>query len=325
MLSIFNTSERSRGILFALLTALIWGVLALKLKLALQYIDSYSLIWARFFFALLMLLAWMKWKKKSLNLRIRPFNYMIPCALGLGLNYLGFIQGIEFSGPVTAQIIIQFGPMLLAISGVVIFKEQIRKKQLIGLFFLIPGFILFYSQKIAASPSFDIYNKGSLLILFGALSWSVYAIFQKLLVRNHNPENINLFIFLFCSFLFLPIVDFKTMTGLSTWPTFLVILLGLNTLLAYSFVGEALKRVEANMVGVIITVNPLITVLFVLVLEGLGFKSFGPENLNLLTVLGILTYIIGAVIFIYYGMPGKGLSKTKNLPSSEQAHKKALN
>ena len=102
-------------------------------------------------------------------------------------------------------------------------------------------------------------------------------------------------------------------------PMLLMILLGLNTLLAYSFVGEALKRIEANLVGVIITLNPLITVITVLTLETLGIGSFGPENLSIKALIGILSFISGAIIFVYFGIPNKAL------PINEQAHKKTKN
>ncbi|MFZ8932751.1 MAG: DMT family transporter [Bacteriovoracaceae bacterium] len=316
MLNISNSSERKKGILFATLTALVWGFLALKLKLALQFIDPLSLVWARFFFALVMLLMWMNLMGKKLSLNVRPIKWIVPCALGLGLNYLGFLKGVELSGPVTAQVIIQVGPLLLSLAGVILFKEKISRKQLLGVFFLAPGFYLFYSEKIQQASTFDLYNKGSLFILFGAISWAIYGVFQKLLVQKNTPENINLFIFAFCSCLYLPVTDFPKMVELSFWPILLVILLGLNTLLAYSFVGEALKRVEANLVGVIITLNPLITVATVLILETLGIGSFGPENLTFKALLGIFSFITGAIIFVYFGMPNK------DLPINEQAHNK---
>jgi drug/metabolite transporter (DMT)-like permease len=319
LLNISNSSERNKGILFAALTALVWGFLALKLKLALQFIDPFSLVWVRFFFAFIMLVLWMRSLKKKVTLRVKPLKWIIPCSLGLGLNYLGFLKGVELAGPVTAQVIIQVGPLLLSLAGVILFKEKISPKQVLGLLFLIPGFYLFYDEKIQQASTFDIYNRGSLFVLLGAISWAIYGIFQKKLVKNNGPENINLFIFAFCSCLYLPITDFAKILNLSFMPMLLMILLGLNTLLAYSFVGEALKRIEANLVGVIITLNPLITVITVLTLETLGIGSFGPENLSIKALIGILSFISGAIIFVYFGIPNKAL------PINEQAHKKTKN
>lgn len=305
------------GLLFAFATALIWAFLALKLKLALIYVDAYSLVWIRFFVAFVLLLIWALFTKKNIELKIKPLSFMITCSLGLALNYLGFLKGINLAGPVTAQIIIQIGPLLLSLMGVIVFKEKIRKKQLYGLFLLIPGFILFYAQKFSQASG-QFYNEGSLWVLFGAISWAVYAVFQKLLTKNYNSVSLNLFIFGFCTLLYLPIVNFKIFFNIPWYAQGLVFLLGLNTLLAYSFVAEALRRIEANKVGVIITLNPLLTVLVVLVLESFNFTYFGPESLGLKTLIGIFLFISGAVIFIYFGRP------PKDLPIEVKARKKGL-
>ena len=73
-----------------------------------------------------------------------------PPALGLlagvclAANYYYFMIGLELTGPTSTAVIIQIAPLLTVIARIFVFKERINKGQLIGLFFSIFGFILFY-------------------------------------------------------------------------------------------------------------------------------------------------------------------------------------
>jgi len=66
----------------------------------------------------------------------------------LAANYFGMTQGIHFSGPSNAAIIIQLAPVFLVIAGVVLFRETIRLRQLVGIIIAMSGFYLFYLDRV---------------------------------------------------------------------------------------------------------------------------------------------------------------------------------
>lgn len=230
-------------------------------------------------------------------------------ALGLAFNYYGYLKGIQLTGPSNAQVIILLGPLLLAFLGVLFFKEKINKKQGIGILVLLFGFILFYKDRLQNLVGADVdLISGSLWVFAGAISWAIYAISQKFLVKTRSPQDINLFIFFFCMLIYTPLVNFKAFHGLDNWVWFLLILLGLNTLFAYGLIGEALKRIAANEVGVIITLNPLITITVMGLVDFLGFQFLSPDNIGIFGYFGAVIFISGAVIFIYFGGKNEKIS-----------------
>jgi hypothetical protein len=46
-----NPETRYIGIIYALITSVFWGFLAIALKMAVNIINPYSIVWFRFFFA----------------------------------------------------------------------------------------------------------------------------------------------------------------------------------------------------------------------------------------------------------------------------------
>jgi drug/metabolite transporter (DMT)-like permease len=282
--------------------------------LALKYLDPFSLVWIRFSVAFFFLFSFFLLRKKSpLKILKNPSSLSLLAALALAFNYFGYLKGVQLTGPSNAQVIIQIGPLLLAFMGIFFFKERINKKQGIGIFILVFGFVLFYKDRFQNLAGADLnLISGSLWVLAGAISWAIYAISQKFLVKSRSPQEINLFIFFFCTLLYTPLVNFNAFHGLNNWVWFLLILLGLNTLFAYGLIGEALKRIAANEVGVIITLNPLITITVMGLIELFGFQFLSPDNIGIFGYFGAFIFISGAVIFIYFAGKNEKISPSES-------------
>jgi hypothetical protein len=50
----------------------------------------------------------------------------------LAANYYGFIEGVNLTSPSIAQVFIQLGPVLLAVSGFAFFHEKVSLRQVAG-------------------------------------------------------------------------------------------------------------------------------------------------------------------------------------------------
>ena len=175
-------TNNQKGVLFACITAFFWGFLAIVLKVAVQKVESQTIVWFRFAVAFVLLSIWQIYHQpQSLKILVRPPLLLVLAAIALSWNYLGFMLGIHYTSPSNAQLVIQTGPILLALGSIIIFKEQIRRQQLLGFLLAIIGFLIFYSQQIKLMVGQENqYNSGILFTLSGALAWAVYAILQKI-------------------------------------------------------------------------------------------------------------------------------------------------
>ncbi len=288
----------SKGILYAVITAICWGFLAIALKVAARKVDSVTIVWFRFLIAFLLLGAWqLSDNPREFRIFVKPPVILVIAAFALSWNYLSFMLGINYTSPSNAQVFIQTGPILLATAGFVFFKEKLKIRQAIGFSLAIAGFLLFFHQQLTLiGAGGEKFKHGVLLILASAGSWATYAIFQKILVKKYSDVTLNLFLFGIPILLFLPFVSLKPLFSLHwTW-WLLLVFVGLNTLISYTFIAKALKLTEANKVSIIIVLNPIITFVCMGILTWLDVSWIEHEHFTLITIAGALLVLGGSIL-----------------------------
>ena len=290
--------NHAKGILYAAITALFWGFLAIVLKIIANDVEPATIVWFRFLLAFLVLAGWQASKDKgAFKLLLKPPPLLIIATLALSWNYISFMMGIHYTTPSNAQLFIQFGPILLAVAGLVFFREKINKLQIIGFVIAILGMVFFYRDQLLAF--FDAqknYNLGVVYILTSAVAWATYAILQKKLVVKYSTESLNLFTFGLPIFLYLPFVNFGSLLNLNWVIWLLLLFVGLNTLFSYTFLSMALKNTEANKVSVILIINPIITFITMGILTQLNVGWIQHERFSVVTIFGTLFVISGAML-----------------------------
>lgn len=253
-----NLSDRNLGLLFAWITALCWAVLAIGLKYALTFTTTDNIAAIRVLLAFVGLFGYyLFFNQKALYSLTQKFPWW--ALLGgtfLAFNYFGFMKGVELTGASNSQIMIQLGPLTLALAGVFIFKETFTRQQFFSVLLALLGFALFYYDQTHLAQALSI-SSGNLWLLMAALTWTCYAVIQKQLAQYWNPQVLNLVVFGMCSLLLCLNANLIQTLTLSPWQWFILSLLGLNTLVGYGCLAEALKRARASRVSLIITVNPL--------------------------------------------------------------------
>ena len=287
------------GILYACITALFWGFLAILLKVAVKRVDSITIVWFRFLFAFILLLIWELFRNpKEIKILVRPPKILVFAAIALTLNYLGYMFGIRFTTPGNGQIFAQAGPLLFTAGGIIIFKERLNKGQIIGFVLAITGFTLFYSQQIKI-VHLDNYNLGVVSVLTGALVWAIYALLQKKLVKTYSSNSLNLFLYALPATVLLPFTDVSPFLNFNIWWWLLLMLLGLNTLVAYGCLAQAIRYTEANKISIILLLNPIITFVLMGILAALDVTWIEGEHFTTLTIAGALIVLSGVSMVIY--------------------------
>ena len=210
-------SNHSKGLMMISITAVLWGILAIVLKYALQRFSGNTIIWFRFTFSLVFLAGYyLIHRPQFFEILIKPPILGILAGLAMAGNYLGFTSGVALTSPSNAQILIQISPLLVAVVGVVYFKERLTLLQKSGFGIAAAGFLLFYWDQLHHLViSSQQYSRGNLWIIFAAITWAFFAVCQKLLVRIWAPQQTNLLIYLVAALIFSPLAVFHEFQGLS--------------------------------------------------------------------------------------------------------------
>lgn len=292
----------SKGIFYSCAAAIMWAILAIALKISANSIDSATIVWFRFSLAFLILLIYMLYRyPQETRILFKPPWMLVLGSLGLAWNFFGYMQGVHITTPINAQVYIQVGPVLFALGGIFIYKEKITWIHILGFIVVVAGYFLFYFEQMGASnANGPEYFKGVLFILSAGATWAIYAIMQKYLISSYTPNQLNLFIFGFCSLLFLPFAKFQNIQHLPVNDWLLLIHHSLNTIFAYGSIALAIKYMEANKVSLIITLNPVITVLIMFFLGEMGVNWIAPEHFSLLSTVGAALALSGAAFVVFF-------------------------
>lgn len=223
--------------------------------------------------------------------------------MSLTLNYVGFAKGVDLTSPGNAQIFIQLGPILLAVVGIIVFKERLSIRQFMGFIVAGAGLTLFFRDQLAnLLGKEDVYISGVIWVIVAAIAWTVFATFQKMLVQRYHAQQLNLVIFGLPILILIPFVDFRVFAEFTPGLWLLLSFLGVITIVAYGCLTEAFKYIEANKISVIVTLNPILTFIIMSILGSLQVSWIDAEIITIYSVIGALTVIFGAVMVV---MPKK--------------------
>lgn len=296
-------NDNRNGALYALFTASLWGFMAIILKVITYDIPPVTVVWFRFAIAFLILAAWtLIFRKSDFTIFRKPPFLLLLAALFLAGNYTGFIAGIRYVSPSSSQVFIQIAPVSFALSGILIFREHVNWKHIVGFVLVLSGIALFYSEQLRdLAAGAEHFTLGMVLVLLGGLSWAAFATAQKALLKKIGPNQLNLFVYGSCALALLPLVKFTQLGGMHYVNWIILVYLGLNTVLAYGSLSMAIKLTEATRVSVIITLNPIITFITMAILTRMQVSWIEPEYFSLFSILGALSVLSGAMLVIYAG------------------------
>lgn len=291
-------TDYARGLTYAGITALLWGVLPILMKIALEEFSAGSIVWFRFTFAFPVLFLFLKIQRKQPeSILLAPPGLAIVAGIFLAANYYYFLMGVQTSSPANAGILIQTAPVLLVILGVVLFKERFDRKQGIGLAIAVVGFILFFRDQSGQWDG-EVYTKATLYIEVAGLLWVAYMVFQKKLVATYEAQHLNLVVFGTAALVLIPTVTWTEFNNPHPGSWLLMIVLGVNTLLAYGCLAEAVKYIPLWLLSVVITLNPFITLAVMHVLSVVAPDLVAPERIGLWGYVGACVAIGGVVMVI---------------------------
>ena len=299
-----NSADRSghflRGILFSVVTALLWGVLPIILKISLQGFTIGTIAWFRFSLAFLLLGIFLQFKgNRPLSILRKPPWMGVFGGLCLTANYYWVTLGVEISGPSNMAVLIQTATVFLVLTGVFVFRERLTIRQVFGMFVVAAGLSLFFfDQQSRVAISSDYYY-ADFLIVMAAIVWVGYMISQKLLSREYGAQSLNFLVYTVATVTLIGAVEWTEFAsaGFNAW--WALIFCGVNTLIAYGALAEAVKYIPLALISVIISLNPLITLIGMEILPAIGFANLQPDPIGMVGYFGGAIAVTGVVLVVY--------------------------
>ncbi len=287
------------GVVLASITAFLWGILPIALKIVLEQMDPYTITFFRFGVSAIILLVWLKVTKQLPTSRqfSKGSSALLLLAIStLVLNYGAYLIGLDHLEPKTAQVVIQLAPFLLLVGGVMLFKEPFSGYQLLGAIVLFVGLLLFFNQRlIDLFSQFGDYAIGVGLIVFAAVTWAVYALAQKVLLRRFTSYQIMLLIYTGGALCYLPFSDLASLFDLDRWQALALAFCCLNTLIAYGCFAESLNHWHASKVSALLAATPLVTLIAVDISVLIWPQRVEQLDLGWLGLLGALLVVGGSI------------------------------
>lgn len=208
------------------------------------------------------------------NEKIDPKDWkkIFICALfGMSINMLMFFKGLSLSTPINSSVIITLSPVLLLILSAILVRERITFLKAGGIFIGLAGglaLVLFGEKEQFNAPNIPL---GNVLFIINATAYSIYLILVKPLTAKYSSITLMKWLFLFAVFINLP-VGFNEFMRVewNSLPLDVVLKMGFvvvgTTFLTYLFNIYALRQLRASTIGAFIYLQPVIAVMFAVVI-----------------------------------------------------------
>lgn len=296
-----NSAERHwYGLFLSLLTALMWGTLPIALQLLMQSLDVNTITWARFVFSAAFV--WIVLQRRGQLPQLRSFNRRTLLLTGIAIvalmaNFLLYLVGLDHLNPEASGIIIQLAPFLLMAGSVLFYGEHMTRLDLVGAVVLFGGLLLFFNERLALLfGGVSDYTFGVVAMLLAALTWSIYGLMQKTLLRVMNSMQLTLLIYTGGALLLL---FFSAPASIVTlgWLPLLVLLYGcMNMVLGYGAFTEAMRVWQAAKVSAVIALAPVVTIVCMPLAVWLWPNHYSSSELNFWSYLGAVLVVAGSML-----------------------------
>jgi len=241
---------------------------------------STILLWTLFLFS--------KEKKK---IEAKHLGRFFVCALtGIAINQLLFIKGLSLTYSIHASLLMLTTPILITFIAAWVLKEKLNKYKIAGLIMGIAGASVLIAARNSTGTGSQVLF-GDTLIILNAISYTVYFILVRPLMKEYEPITVIRMIFTIGFVIILPFC-WKEFTEIpwQAYPAASFMLLALiiigGTFLAYIFNVYGIKILGASMAGTYIYVQPVFAATIAVIFLG--------ESLEF--------YKIIAAIFIFAGV-----------------------
>lgn len=212
--------------------------------------------------SILFLLLWFFYMKKE-KIERKDIPLIFFCGLtGIAINQLLFFEGLHLTTNINGAIIMTTTPVLVLLASFFLLKEKIAVTKVSGIALGITGAVslILYGKFMSVNENTW---KGDIMIFINAVSYAVYLVSVKPLIKKYNAVTVITFVFLAGFIFVLPFGMWNAGTvqwqNFSThiWYSIVFVVIG-TTFFAYLLNNYALAKVSPTVVSAYIYLQPAI-------------------------------------------------------------------
>ncbi len=277
--------------IYVSLSVLLWASTAAVAKLLLQDISNIQLTFYSFIFSILGLLTIVIAQGKLRLLKEYKAKDFVRMAymgtLGCYLYYIFLFGAIMYAPAQEAFIVNYMWPMMVVIFAILILKEKLTLKKLLGLILSFIGVYVVATKGELLSFTFS-NAKGDILAILGAISYGLFSVLGK----KHKYETFTSMLLYYCfgfvlvlitvfAFSSIPKVSLAQLAGLA-W-------LGIMTnALAFVFWFKALEHGDTAKMANIVFLTPFLSLVYIYFLV--------DEPILISSIIGLVIIVLGIAI-----------------------------
>lgn len=215
-----------------------------------------------------LLLFWLVWSfgNTPAGIKREHWGRFLLCALtGVAINQTLFIKGLTLTSTIHASLLILTTPLLITLFALWVLKEPLTVFKLLGLALGIGGSVLLVLGKESSHHATN-YLLGDILIVINAVSYTLYFVWVKPLMKEYSSLHVIRWVFTFGLLMILPF-SWSELAAID-WHAFhrshYLALAGVvvtGTFLAYYFNAYGIQHLGAGKTGAYIYTQPVFAVL----------------------------------------------------------------
>jgi drug/metabolite transporter (DMT)-like permease len=209
-----------------------------------------------------LILFWLLWSlgKTGAGIRKEHWGRFLLCGLtGVAINQMLFIKGLTMTSTIHASLLMLSTPLLITLLAFWVLREKVTIFKATGLAMGIGGAVLLITSKEKTGTAS---LNGDLLIILNAISYTIYFILVKPLMKIYSPLHVMRWVFTLGFVMILPFgwSQFLTIDWAAfEWTYFaaLTFIVICGTFLAYYFNIYGIRHLGAGITGSYIYTQPV--------------------------------------------------------------------
>lgn len=286
-------NSNTKGILNGIIASTSYGMNPLfGLPLYAIGIGVNSVLFYRYFLAVIIYFIWLKFlKKASLKISRQEIFPLFFLGIFFSLSSLTLFEAFHYIEAGIACTILFIYPVMVAIIMSIFFKEKVTKTVIFAILLTSIGIILLYKGK----PDTALSIKGILIVLTSALLYALYIVGVKNIkpVKAMNSARLSFYVMLFGLIVY--IVNLKFCTTLQMLPNLKAWLFAIGlalfpTIISLETITIAIQLIGSTNTAILGALEPLTAIFF-------GILFF-HEQLTLRISIGIILILFGVFLII---------------------------
>jgi drug/metabolite transporter (DMT)-like permease len=238
---------------------------------------------------------------KTYKIERKDWVRLIGCGLfGVAVNQLFFFHGLNLSSSVNSGIIMSFNPIMVVLLSGFVLKEKITPVRLTGILIGAAGAVLL---TLTGEKSVSETSLGDLYLLVNSLSYAIYLVLAKPLMKKYSPLLVITWVFTIgLGFLFLypPVLTEFYATNFAAIPTdiwlkiaFVVVAV---TFLTYLLTMYGLKYLSPAVSSSYIYFQPIMVIGFAYLFLYIGIADDYTSSITLRKIIYMLMIFLGVYL-----------------------------